>query len=254
MKRYLLIFLIPINTFAQIMITNGLTHEVKNYSGGEIIGKINLKNVGKKTDAFIVSKEDVIFECGVGFNFSTTKTHDRSLNNWIQFDVDEKVLKPNETYDLVYRINVPDDISSGTYWGVAMIEHGDPLPGAGNIQITTKSRYAVQILLHKGSFEPPKLAYKNVVILRSNGKNKTILAELENLGFFSAFVKTKLELYNEKGVKIRTILGNAKNIFPNRCNVYLIEANDLPLGKYDGVIMSDAGKKIYASNITFNID
>lgn len=254
MKKYLLSILLPLNTFAQIQISNGLTHTFQSSANGQIVGQIKVKNIGKKTETFVSTKYDLIFECGSYGAFSDTKTHDRSLNNWLEFDVDEKTLSPNQEFDMVFRINIPDDASSGTYWGAVMIEYGDPMQATQPIAIQNKARYAVQIIANKGSVEAPKLIYKKVNITNNGSKSKIIQVELENDGFFSALVKTQLELYDERGTKIQTIKGETKNIYPSRCNTYNIEAKNLQPGKYDGIILSDTGKKIYGSNITLKID
>ena len=255
MKKYILSLLLPINTFAQIVINNGLTHEFLTTSNGQINGKIKLKNTGKKPATFNASKYEMVYECGYYGNLSETGTHDRSLNNYLEFDVDEKELSPNQEFDLVFRINIPDDAASGTYWSAVMIEHGDDFgETAKPLNIKSKARYAVQIIANKGSYEAPKLIYKKVNIVNNGNRNKIIGVELENTGFFSANVKTQLELYDAKGTKIQTVKGDTKNIYPGKCNTYNIRANNLQPGKYDGVILSDTGKKIYGSNISFKIE
>jgi len=253
MKKYLITILLPLNTFAQIVVTNGLTQTLQSTANGQIVGNIKIKNVGKKPESFAAAKYDLVFECGSYAEFTDNKTHDRSLNKWMEFDVDEKTLSPNEEFDLTFRINFPDD-ASGTYWSAVMVEHGDVLQREASVNVGSKARYAVQIIANKGSFEEPKLIYKKVEIINNGAKSKIIKVVLENNGFFSASVKTQLELYDEKGTKIQTIKGDIKNIYPSRCNSYDIEVKNLRPGKYDGVILSDTGKKIYGSNITMKID
>jgi hypothetical protein len=253
MKKYLISILLPLNTFAQIVITNGLTHQFQT-ANGQITGIIKLKNSGKNPETFISSKYEIIFNCGNYASFSDKETHDRSLNNWLEFDVDEKTLSPNQEFDLVFRISIPDDVMSGTYWSAVMIEHGDLIGSNTALNVQSKARYAVQIIVNKGSFEAPKLIYKKVNISSYGKDSKIVRVELENTGFYSVIVKTQLELYDEKGIKVQTVKGDVKNIYPSRCNIYDIVVKNLRPGKYDGVVMSDTGKKIYASNISFKIE
>jgi hypothetical protein len=255
MYKYLLSILLPLNTFAQIAITNGLTHELKSTPNGKVTGRIKLINLGKEPETFNASKYNIIFECGSYGSFSDLKTNDRSLNDWLEFDVDEKTLSPNEAYDLVYRINIPDNAATGTYWNAVMVEKGEPIVGKGSgVGVQNKSRYAVQIILNVGSFEDPKLTYKNVTLIKNENKTKTLKVELENSGFFAVPVKVQLELYNDKGAKIKVLNALTKRIYPSRCNIYDIEVKDLASGKYDGVVMSYSGKKIYGSNISISIE
>jgi len=254
MKKYLIYFLLPLNTLAQIQISDALTQTFQSPANGQTVGKIRLKNIGKKPETFVSSKYDLIFECGYFGAFTDKVTHDRSLNKWLEFDVDEQTLGPNQEFDLVFRINIPNDATSGTYWGAVMIEYGDPYKATQAVAIEQKPRYAVQIIVNKGTFEAPKLTYKKVSVISRSKNSKTVMVELENTGFFSIFLKTQLELYDEKGTKILTVKGENKNIYPSRCNTYNLEVTNLSPGKYDGIIMSDTGKKIYASNITLKID
>ena len=163
MTKFLLSILLPLNSIAQIVLTNGLTQEFQSSANGTVIGKIKIKNIGKKPETFTATKYEIVFECGKYGVFSETETHDRTLNNWLEFDVDEKVLSPNEDFDLVFRINIPDNTGSGTYWSAVMIESGDPLiTGAGSeLKVQNKTRYAVQLMVNLGSFEAPKMIYKN---------------------------------------------------------------------------------------------
>lgn len=254
MKKYLLIIFLPINTFAQVVITNGLSHVYQSSAGGQIVGQIKLKNMGKKPEAFLSSKQEIMFVCGNGGFFSDTQTHDRSLNSWLEFDVDEKTLSPKEEFNLTYRINIPDNVTSGTYWGAAMVEPGDPFISSDrDLKVQNKARYAIQIIVDLGSFETPKLVYKNITLNKNNSNGRTVKVELENIGFFAVPVKVQLEIYDSKGTKIQVVKAETKRIYPSRCNIYDIDVKNLPPGKYDGVIISDTGKKIFGSNISITI-
>jgi len=254
MKKYVLIIFLPINTFAQIVITNGLSFLYKSTPNSQIVGQIKLKNIGKRPETFTSSKWNIMFVCGDNGFFSDTQTHDRSINDWLEFDVDEKTLSPKEEFNLIFRINIPDD-ASGTYWGAVMVEPGEPIISADKeIKVQNKARYAVQIIADIGSFESPTLAYKNVTLTKSNTNVRTVKVELENIGFFAIPVKVQLEVYDSRGTKIQVIKAESKRIYPSRCNTYDIEVKNLPPGKYDGVIMSDTGKKIFGSNVSILIE
>ncbi|GGD47791.1 hypothetical protein GCM10011514_09710 [Emticicia aquatilis] len=255
MKKYFLIIFLPINTYAQIVITNGLSHVYQSSPNGQIVGQIKLKNIGKTPQAFTSSKYNIMFICGSGAFFSDTQNHDRSLNEWLEFDVDEKTLNPKEEFNLTYRINLPNNITSGTYWGAAMVEPGDPIVSSDrDLKVQNKARYAIQIIVDLGSFESPKLVYRNVSLTKNNSNGRIVKVELENTGFFAVPVKVQLEVYDSKGTKIQVAKAESKRIYPTRCNTYDIEVKNLPPGKYDGVIISDTGKKIFGSNISIKIE
>lgn len=255
MKKYLLLLFLPINTFAQIVITNGLSHIHQSSSGGQIVGQIKLRNMGKNPEAFVSSKYDIMFVCGGAVFFSDTQTHDRSLNGWLEFDVDEKTLNPKEEFNLMYRINIPNNITSGTYWGATMVEPGEPvITSDRELKVQNKARYAVQVIVNVGSFESPTLVYKNVTLVKNNSNGRTVKVELENKGFFAVPVKTQLEIYDSKGTKIQVVKADSKRIYPSRCNIFDIDVKNLSPGKYDGIVISDTGKKIFGSNISIKIE
>jgi hypothetical protein len=254
MKKYLLVLLLPINTFAQIVILNGLTQVHKSSPGGQIVGQIKLKNMGKKPEAFVSSKHEIIFVCGVGAGFSDTEMHDRSINSWLEFDVDEKTLSPKEEFNLTYRINVPADAPQGTHWGALMVEPGDPITLNRVLSMQNSARYAIQILVDLGSFESPQLAYKNVTLIKNSAGSRTVKVELENTGFFAVPVKMQLEIYDSKGTKIQVLKGEKKRVFPSRCSMFDIIVNNLSTGKYDGVVITDTGKRVFGSNISIQVE
>lgn len=255
---YLVLFLfLTTQTFGTIVVLNGLTHQHTGSDGSIITGKIKLKNDGVNFEKFVAYKQDMLFSCGKSEVFSSTETHDRSLKNWLKTSIDEKNLASGEEYDLSYTINVPRQVNKkGTYWVVIMIEPGDPVSTSekNGLNIASKVRYAIQILVDLGSFEPPKMTFEDINLKKTQISSRLVEAQLKNEGQFVVRTKMQLEIYDAKGQKIKTLDANSRRVFPEKCSNFEIEVSDLPKGKYDGVLVADNGKNLIGSNLTIEIE
>lgn len=253
----LLLCALSIRLSAAILIMNGLTHVHTTEKGSQINGKIIVKNESSKESRVVFYKQDLISTCGKAVEYTETNKHNRSIGSWLQTNVDEKLLAPNEEYVLHYTINIPkEQVEKGSYWGVLMVEGANPVKeeNKNGMQINSKVRYAVQILADVSGFESPKLTFEDVHYDSKANSDKTVKVKLKNEGVFSAKTKISLEVYSEKGDKIKTFESLSKRIYPNLCNEFEIILADLPKGKYEGVLVADNGKDMFGSNITLDVN
>jgi len=252
-----LFFFISMQSFGTIVVLNGLTHQHTGSDGSIITGKIKLKNDGEKSEKFGAYKQDMLFSCGKNEVFSSTETHDRSLKNWLKTSVDEKSLAGGEEYELSYTINIPRQVDKkGTYWVVIMIEPGDPVSTSekNGLNIASKVRYAIQILVDLGSFEAPKMTFEDINLKKTQISSRLVEVQLKNEGQFAVRTKMQLEIYDAKGQKIKTLDAHPRRVFPEKCSNFEIEVSDLPKGKYDGVLVADNSKGLIGSNLTIEIE
>lgn len=257
LQLFTLICLLNAPLYGSILVLNGLTHVHSIGKGNTISGKIQIKNSSSRESRVIVYKQDLLADCANSITYEDVNSHSYSLANWLRTNVDEKLLAPNEEYELRYTITIPDSqVQQGTYWSVLMVEGADPVKEEANngIQVNSKVRYAVQVLADIGNYENPKLTFENVEYKKSDSKDKTISVLIKNTGQYSAKVSIALEIYNSKGEKIKTLEGLAKRVYPNNCNMFSIEINDLPKGKYEGILVADNGKDLFGSNISLDIE
>jgi hypothetical protein len=256
-KHTILFFLLVLNfpLFAAIQVLNGLTHVHATAAGGQINGKILIKNESAKEARILIYKQDLIANCGNAIAYTTINTHNRSLGNWLQTNVDEKTLSPHEEYTIHYTINMPkDSIGKGTYWSVLMIEGADPIKeeNTNGMQVNSKVRYAIQVLADVDGFESPKLAFEDVKYEAKS--NKTLKVRIKNDGLCSAKTKVSIEIFSDKGLKIKAFETTQKRIYPNLCNEFELLLDDMPKGKYEGVLIADNGKDIFGSTITLDVE
>lgn len=258
-KLCFLLFLIPlsIQVSAAILVMNGLTHVHETLAGGQVNGKIVIKNESSKETRVLIYKQDLVANCDKSINYTEVNKHNRSLGTWLQTNIDEKILASNEEYTIRYTINIPkEDIEKGTYWAVFMVEGADPVKeeNTNGMKINSKVRYAVQILADVGSFESPKLTFEDVRFEGKENVGRTLQVKLRNIGQFSTRTKLLLEVYSDTGEKIKTFEAASKRIYPSYCNDFEIVFGDLPKGKYEAVLVADNGKDLFGSNVTLDIN
>ncbi len=199
----------------------------------------------------------MIAPCGGNEAFSGTISHDRTLKNWLKTSVDEKTLAGGEEYDLNYTINIPQEISrKGTYWLVIMIEPGEPIATTekNGLNVTSKVRYAVQVIVDMGTFESPQMSFEDISFKKTEVASRLVVVQLKNNGLFAVRTKMQLEIYDSKGNKIKVLEAKSRRVFPEKCNNFEIEVSDLPKGKYDGVLVADNGKNLIGSNLAIDIE
>jgi hypothetical protein len=263
MKRFsttfslIILSFISFQSLGSIVVLNGLTHTHTGIEGSVVVGKIKLRNDGQTDEKFISYQQDLIFYCGKEDNFSDSISHDRSMKKWLKTSVDERVLTPGEEYELSYTINIPkESIEKGTYWTVIMIEPGEPVTTKqeSGLKINTKVRYAVKVLLDVNLFEYPKLIFENIVFKKITSTSRMIEISLKNNGLFAVSTKLQIEIYDAKGVKLKTIDAKQRRVFPDKCSQFEIEVTDLPSGKYDAILVADNGQDLIGSNLAIEIE
>ena len=258
---FLLIFLMGSisSVFSNIVVTNGLTHLHAGAGGSTISGRIQLRNDGGKEERFLVYQQDLLLSCSQEPDYKVLGSHNRSLGSWLKTNVDERVLKPDESYEITYTITVPNNVVDlGTYWDMIMVEVGEPVSekNAQGLTIQSKVRYGIQIITDIGVVESPKLIFEKIDFKKAEkeGESKTIQIKLRNDGKFLAMSKINLEIFDSVGEKIKVINGFQKKVYPGYCNDFDIELKDLPKGKYDGILVADNGKDLFGENVTIEID
>lgn len=250
------LFVLPIATFAGIQVQNGLTHTHSGIAGNVMTGKIKVKNMGKNEERILVYKQDLSLSCGRDVEYSEVGNNTRSSSNWIQTNIDEKLLGAGEEYDILYTITVPNSADlSGTYWNIVMVEGADPVKedDKEGVKISSRIRYAVQMIVDVGTFQSPQLAFENFNYQKNQAGNQTIHVLLANKGDYASKTKLTLEVYGANGEKVKVIESQAKRLYPKKCNDFELELKGLPIGKYEGIVVADNGKDLFGANITISI-
>lgn len=237
-----------------VMVTNGLTHVHNVIKGGEVNGRISLKNDEKGIARVLIYRQDLTSECGKPFDYVESSITKFSLGQWLSTNVEEKILSPNEEYEVLYTIKMPPNgVEDRSYWQVIMIEGADVLKEEPikSFAINSKVRYAIQVIANVGGSKSPDLVFENVEFQKK--ASSAIDVVLKNTGLYTAIVKVTIELYDEQGKKVKTLVGLSRRVYPSYCNTFEIDVADLPKGKYVGLIVADNGTDMFGSNLTLEI-
>lgn len=256
--RILLLLLFPAHLHASVIIVNGLTHvhSLKDAAAIEQ-GVIRVKNEGAKDSRILVYRQDLILACDQASTYLAPGSHSRSLGNGLKTNIDERNIAANEAYEVRYTIELDKaKAETGSYWEVIMIEVGEPVheePKNG-VQVNSKVRYAIQVIVDVGTFEGPKLTYEKAGYDKVAVKQGMLRVTLKNNGRFGARTNLILEVYDSSGNKLKNTEPNTRMLYPGNCSTFEIPVNDLPAGKYDCVIIADTGKDLFGSNISLQVE
>ena len=256
----LTLLLFSIQAFSGVVVLNGLTHVHSGDAGSQISGKVKIRNDSSKETRIVIYKQDLMLSCDKTaiFEYKDINTNPRSMGNWLQVNIDEKILSPYEEYDLSYSINVPKNVKEkGSFWTILMVEGADPIreQESQTLQVGSKIRYAIQLITELGSFESPKLQFENVEYKKQlENSNNIVQIKLKNIGQYSAQTMVILEIYDSKGTKLKVFKDSIRRIYPNLCNVFELEIKGLPKGIYDGVIIADNSKDLFGTNVSIKIE
>lgn len=246
-------------TNANIVVLNGLTHQLKTEKGQTYKGKIELQNVGKETKNIKIFLQDMTYSSDGTTNYTEPGSNKLSNSSWIKLETNLIELKAGEKADVYYELNVPAEVTlEGSYWTTCMIEPVDAIiPNEKNtgIQLRSIIRYAVQIISNFSSTTiSPELAFKSINIENINDK-KYLKIALENKG--SIYCKTiiSLELYNASNAS--PIEGEftsaAMGLLPSTSKSFTIDITSLTKGKYKVVAFAkDDQENVFA--LEFELD
>ncbi|WP_111707369.1 hypothetical protein [Lutibacter citreus] len=258
MKKYIFILFLFIFqlSFSNVIVLNGLTHTHKSKSGSIVTGVIKLKNTKETQQRVLIYFNDLFQKCGEKTVLTDNETHNKSIKNWISTDINEYVLKGNEEYELVYRLNIPkNETLKGSYYGVIMVEIEEPIKEEDldySVKLKSKVRYGIQVIIDLEEKTSSELDFYNVEIKKNkNEEPETIVVEAQNLGEFYVEPTLVLEIFNEDGEQAKKIEVKFKKIYPESCKLFELDISDLPKGKYTGVIVADYGEDMYGIDIEF---
>jgi len=251
---FLFLFLSFQASNAGVVILNGLTHVHQSASGQLITGVIRMKNTDAREQRVIIYFNDLFQECGKGTVLTADMTHKNSIKNWLTTNVNEHVFKANEEYELIYTINVPNDVEiDGSFWGILMVEVEKPIKEDEleyGVKLESKIRYGIQIIADINKRTPSELEFYDIKIEEPDG-NKLINVDLKNLGTFYVEPTLVLEVFNDKGEQQKKEEVKFKKVYPNSCKAFTLDISDLPKGAYTAVLVADYGENMYSIDLEF---
>ncbi len=244
------------SSFASVVVTNGLTHKHQVQSSATEKGIVILKNIGTNPERILVYFNDLKVGCNSEqLDVAEPGSLERSNSSWIKVGLQERLLQPGEEYPLQYNIKTPDSRLEGTYWSLLMIEVKKPIDTASNsygVKVNSNIRYAVQIITDFGTQEATNVSFNNVE-LAATSQGKSLIIQLSNNCNKLVIPSVKLEIYDSNGELLFEKKADTKKLYPTQCRNFALPVNELPLGKYQAVLVADCGQAEYFG-MTLNLE
>lgn len=259
--RFLLIALLTLslNVHAQIIITNGLTHQIISTAGQSKKGEIILRNTANVESTARVFLED--YEYYVDGDTSD-KTASRSNKSWIQLKEDIVSLQPNEEKTVEYTVQVPKNKSlNGSYWSVAIVQPADdiinPPKDKGAIHIRTVVRYAIQLITNVKTkmTTTSELSFLSAKVEKNQDK-KELWIDVKNTGRIFHKAKLAVEFYDADSGEQKSVLSsNTLSLLPTLSKRYRVDITQIPRGAYKVVVLAQCeNEELFGLNMDITIE
>lgn len=254
---FVLLFVFSVQSFASLVITNGLTHEFSVSEGDTLTGAIIVSNTSEKPEAFIVFQRDYYINHAGESNYPEAGTTDRSNASWIDYSPDQYVLQPGESTNIDYRVIVPDTADlKGTYWSVILVE-GTKMPMAmanqGIVTINSIIRYAVQVICNFEETGTRDIEFINVE-LKKVDERQMLDVDLINSGDFMLRPLVSIELFDEQGESIGIFNSTRRRVFPKTSRRFEIDLSGIKPGSFQSLLLADCSEEnVFGTNLTLEI-
>lgn len=236
---------------AQISIQGSPVYRQESRPGDKYTGGIVVKNGTSEPQEAKLYATDYFTSADGRTIYGEPGTMPRSNARWVSLSATRVIVPPNQTLTIPYTVALPTgDSLSGSYWSMVMVEavpRGGPessLPGPkpGQLGITTKFRYAAQIItdIRAGASRDAKFEAPSSVIAKDSTRALTF--DLRNTGTLAFAPQFKLELYAEDGRYVKTLTGLREMLYPTHSLRQQFILGKLPAGNYRAVITVDAGE------------
>ncbi len=250
-------FMYSLITSANVGVLNGFTHVASGKAGDVIHGEIILVNSSLKEERVTFSMADAIYNCGSNTYYTMERTHDFSSINWVQGEVAEKVLLPNEKYVFKYSIIVPKkELASGSYWSMIMVNVEKPIKEEmvrEQVSVKSKIRYGIRLITDINEKSDQEIEFEGVSTSLADQDNSVTIS-VGNYGMFAEKVSLTLEIYNQKGEKIKELYSVNSFVFPRVCKDFTFSLNHLLKGNYDCVLLAETRGDLIGTNMSISVD
>jgi hypothetical protein len=229
---------------AGIAVVNGLSH--LHYSSDALLGgSIKIRNEGDKPESVILYLQDFYPHCEGSIEYKSA-----GLSPWISLEKDRVLLQPGAEVEVKYSFGEVSAIAASK-WQVIMVESEDPISSAvtNGVNVLSKVRYAVQVVMHIGTYLPPPITFEEVRL----PDKQSMTVKVKNSGDFMSQVKLKIEILTEDGQVIKTLEGGSRRLYPGYCTTFTLTLEGIPSGKYAGVLVADNGKDLFGSNLILTL-
>jgi hypothetical protein len=247
MRRLFIIIMIALFSvlpiYSQVVVTGSLTHEQAAEKGSEYSGTITLQNGGAIQGSIHIYKTDYQFYADGRILYPEPGSVVRSNSEWIQIRSSNVTIEPEQTRDIYYRVQVPEDVTGeGTFWSMIMIESEPSETGnPDGLMVRQVMRYAVQIVtqIGKGGSD---ISVTQATMDISDESLPVLVLDVVNTGSRWIHPDLSVELFSAgKGI-LGPFKADRKRIYPDTSIRFLVPLTDIPKGEYQAMAVFDSGE------------
>jgi hypothetical protein len=239
----LLFICTPIFLYASIEIEGSLKHIYKGNKGEVYKGTIKIHNSDKTNQEVKIYQTELLYNYNDFTFYDDPGTNLRSNANWVKYSPKTVIVKGEESIYIQYEVCIPkDDTIKGTYWSVLMIEGVNSIDTnqAGQMNINTITRYAVQLITEINGNSIGKLEFLSPTLINDNGK-LFLAVDITNTGEHYILPEVSIEFFDETGRSIKKVIAAKKGLFPTTSNRYRFSLEGLVSGKTYAATIVAAG-------------
>jgi hypothetical protein len=237
MKKYISLSLILIfvliahQTYANVAISGGLTHENTAKPGDTYQGAITLTNLDEEPQDAKLYQTDYTFFADGRAIYGDPGSIERSNTSWITFSPSLVTIPPKGTSEIIYTVKVPlSKELIGTYWSMIMVE-GIPKitpeeidDGKPKVGVKTLIRYGIQMITHIQDTGTRRLKFLGTKLTKSE-EERILQIDVENTGQRMLRPTIWCEIYDSKGTLVTRLEGKKARTYPGtsiRYNVRVV--------------------------------
>ncbi|MBU2651922.1 MAG: hypothetical protein KKA81_13415 [Bacteroidetes bacterium] len=246
------------NSFANIIVLNGLTQEFNGLPGETYKGIIEVKNLSESEHAVRIYQKDYFYSFDGITSYNEPGQQDRSNASWIVCNPVYLTVPGGEVAMIEYEVTIPEvDTLDGSYWSVVMVEGIKPIDTSNysrGVNIQTLIRYAVQVVTNIGETGIRDLQFIGFET-KVDSVNNYLSVDIINTGERLLRPEIGIELYDATG-EIKGILKSEKRkIYPGTSVRVMLPLPELEKESYSGILIADCGGDYaFGTNLELNLN
>lgn len=242
------LFFVSAAVDASVEVIGSLKHSFICTPGQTVSGQIRIQN----SDA--TDQEVRIYQTDYVYNYLDQTFYDepgkdngnkRSNAAWVDYSPKTVILRAKESSNVDFQITVPaNDSVNGTYWSVIMVEGVSPIDPnqAGQLNIRTVTRYAVQLVNEVSNRGEGKLTFMEPTLLQVDSTKLFLAIDLLNEGDRFIAPELNMELYDEEGNLAKKITLERRGLFPKTSVRFRFDLEGIPSKKTYTAMIVAAGQ------------
>lgn len=204
-----------------------------------IKGQITLQNTDNFSEKVLVEILDYLPHAQGRTEFLKPGSIERSISSWIQVKNQEIILAPNSSFVLDYEVQVPANITPGSYW--SMIRLVPDTSGQEGVQ--QRVAYGMQVIVRQTPTPEGNISLENLKV-EANDSKKTLCCDLKNTSVSDMLLHSKLELYDSTGQKVFETSGQTQRLYPGSDLSFSFPL-DVKKGSYQAFLIFEDGENNY---------